>query len=130
MALARFLGGVALMAGLRVGAYLVPIPEGIIFAVNFALALLFVGIPIWSIGQAARGRWRPASAAGLILLGVVLQAIGIFGTMRTGSVLFAVFGQSALQLWTTGLGVLLATLIRERNILIPVAIFLALFDVF
>lgn len=128
-----FLGGTGLLVALRFLSGTVRFPESVIPVLNVLLAVLFLAIPILSIAQAARAPWRPAHAFGLVALGVALQGLAIFASLRlTGTARVAALslGQGALQLWCVGLGAVVATLVRERNILIPIAIFLAVFDLF
>lgn len=128
-----FLGGVGMLVVLRFLAGSVRFPLSIVPALNVLLAVLFLAIPILAIAQAARAPWKPAHAFGLVALGVVLQGLAIFAASRlTGLAQLAAvaLGQGALQIWCVGLGAVVATLIRERNILIPIAIFLAVFDLF
>ena len=128
-----FLSGTALLMLLRFLSGTVRFPVAVIPALNVLLAISFLAIPIVSIALAARAPWRPAHAFGLVAFGVAVQGFGIYATLHTGGVARVAamsLGQGALQLWCVGLGALVATLVRERNILIPIAIFLAVFDLF
>ncbi len=132
-AFGRFLGGVGLLVLLRIGAGLLRAPRSLVPAVDVVLAVLFVAIPVLAIAQAARAPWRAGHAAGLVLGGVLVQGLAIVGASRVGgfpSLALAALGQGALQVWCVGLGALVATLVRERNILLPIAISLAVFDLF
>ena len=132
-AFGRFLAAVALLVVLRVGAGLLSLPRATVPFADAILAVLFVAVPVLAIAQAARAPWRPLHAVGLIVGGVAVQGLAILLASRVGgfaSLVFAALNGGALQVWCVGLGALLATLIRERNILIPITVFLAVFDLF
>ena len=132
-AFGRFGAGLLALAVLRVLAGLVAVPPESLGIVNGLLAVAFIGVPVWAIAQAARAPWTPRTAVALLVGGVALQALATVaakGAGGLGGLVLLSVAQGALQVWCVGLGALLATLIRERNILIPVAVFLAIYDLF
>ena len=93
-------------------------------AVNALATVIFVGLPIATIAAAARIRWRPigaASACATFLAIVVLLRGG--GALLDGIVQLARFG------WPAAFGFLISGLIRDKNLLLPIAIVLLTVDI-
>lgn len=98
-------------------------------------AVVFIGAPIYAIFRAGSHEWTNKAAFALLVPGALLHVAGVllFGAVAPegfGSVLVQAIGQTGILLWTLGLGVLLALFIRDKNLMIPVAIFLIGFDMF
>lgn len=105
---------------------------------SLAFTLISVGAPIYAIYLAAHWDWTHLRAIFMIVAGVIgqfgLQIIGglilrshhapLLGALVTN---FAVVG---LLTWAMGIGALISCLLRDKNMIIPVAIFLAAFDIF
>lgn len=133
--LRAFLLLVAALFLVRIGLNYLAMPAGLAAVATLLLSILFVVAPILALFRAARFAWTPGVAVGFVAGGVALHVLGAV-VMRTfppqalGSHIFDALAQSGLMLWCVGLGALLATLIRDRNLLVPVAIFLAGFDMF
>ncbi|MFI5386629.1 MAG: hypothetical protein ACHQ50_10970 [Fimbriimonadales bacterium] len=130
-----FLLALAALALVRVGIGYVSLPLAALPATNVAIAALFLAVPIVALFFAANSHWSWRGAAKFVAGGLVLQfgLIALGNTVRlpgpVAGVLIAV-AQCGLACWCAGLGALLATLIREKNILLPIAIFLAAYDFF
>ena len=112
------------------------VPVAVAGPLNFLIGALFLGIPLLAITVAAQFPWRSKHAGLAVATGFLVQfgflAVAMVGFRSEGAVagfLIAV-SQIGLPIWCAGLGALVATLIREKNILIPVAIFLVMFDIF
>lgn len=98
---------------------------------------VYVAAPILGIYAASADRWTFKKAAGVLVAGLVVH-LGLIFVLHPTSipaqiVLFrflAGFKDAGLLTWCLGLGGLLAMLMRDKNMLLPVAIFLAAFDVF
>lgn len=110
---------------------------------NQALALIgqivvtavFLIAPICAIYFAARH--LTAKSAGVIFaIGIVLHLGGMLASNAMGKepsfgrVILESLAMAGLSLWTTGLGGLVAAMIRDKNLIPPIAIFLAGFDMF
>jgi hypothetical protein len=114
----------------------VTVPEGALPIANALVAILFLGAPILALFFAARGRWSPKLAGLFVALGVALQvgfallAVVVLGPMTLLGQIALAISQIGLPIWCVGLGALLATLVKDKNILIPIAIFLAVYDMF
>jgi hypothetical protein len=120
---------------LRILTSYVAVPISFAVVSTIILTLLFLGLPVWAVFQAARDPWSPGKAAAFLAGGVALHALGVVATRSFASrgfaeVLMNSIGQSGLMIWCLGLGALLTTLIRDKNLLLPVSIFLAGFDAF
>jgi hypothetical protein len=124
------------LAVVRVLLGFVLVPVGALPVANTIVGALFLGAPILALFFAARHAWTPKLAGLFVVSGFMIQ----FGFAALAELVFRGHGiaalvsisisQIGLPMWCVGLGALLATLVRDRNILIPIAIFLAAFDMF
>lgn len=134
--LALFFSVLAMLAVLRVVLGLIPVPLAFVPAASLLVTMFFVFVPIVALFRVAGHAWTPRLAAGLLAGGVathVLLGYAAQGLLRNeglAAVFLTAFAQAGLLTWCLGLGGLLATLIREKNMLLPIAIFLAGFDIF
>jgi hypothetical protein len=91
---------------------------------NVVATIIFVGLPIVIIAVASRVSWKPwvalAAAVGFLACVVLLRGGGLW---LDSVVQIARFG------WPAGLGFLISSLIRDRNLLLPIAIVLATVDI-
>ena len=85
---------------------------------------------------AAQDNWTRKTAllflgggVGTHLLSIYLTRGVLHGPSVVSDIIFAI-GQVGLNVWCVGLGALLATLIKDKNLVVPIAIFLAFFDMF
>ena len=129
------IGLLAVLAVLRLFAAFLQVPPFMAPALSLVLSAIFITVPILGLFYAANHPWTPRSALVGLIIGICLQ----FGfTQLLGqpafnplvSVLFSIVAQSGLLLWCFSLGALVASLVKDKNLLLPVAIFLAGFDVF
>lgn len=134
--LLAFFGAITLLAAIRVALGFAVFPVGLLGALNVGLEVLYLGLPVIAIYRASDAPWSPRWALAFLVGGIMVQAGSIafdhFVLRQHGfaSGLISALSQIGLQTWCVGLGALLATLIREKNILIPIALFLALYDMF
>lgn len=131
-----FFGAMVLLVLVRVGLSFVRLPTEFAIPASVFITALFIGLPVVALYRAAAARWTPGLAVGFLVGGLVLQ-FGLLALVRgplkgTGlpEGIAAAFSQMGLGVWCVGLGALLATLLKEKNLILPVAIFLALFDIF
>lgn len=128
-----FFGSVALLFLLRTGLAFVSMPPTAALIASIFTTAIFIVIPFAGLFCGASFDWKPSKAWILLLSGVVLHA-GAFVILRQVKVdpLSGLTLQNFMQLgmlfWTLGLGVLVSILIKEKNMLLPVAIFLAGMD--
>ena len=127
---------VFLLAVIRAVLPFIAVPLAIAKAVDF---LLLVGVfvsTIYAIYRAMSEQPKPKLALMILLIGVFLHLGAanvvtlVFQAVGPGAILFSAIAQTGLMIWCIGLGALISSLLRDKNILIPVAIFLVGFDIF
>lgn len=101
----------------------------------FVVSVAFVALPIYGLFQAAAHPWSPKPAWLLLVGGALIHAAAAFllramPPFGLPSVIVEALGQVGLSGWTLGLGVLVAMLIKDKNMILPIAVFLAGFDMF
>lgn len=117
---------------LRLMVQFVPVPLSMVQTVSLIISMVFVGLPIAALFRAAAFKWSIRAAALALLLGLVLQfGLAFVAPMFVSGVAAVLhgFSQGGLVVWTLGLGVLLSQMVNDKNLIVPIAIFLALFDV-
>ena len=132
-ALRDFCLALAVLLILRFVTMWVAIPMGMLPVANLLISVLFIAVPVAGLFRGASHRWTWAQAAGAIALGTALQ----FGLMPflpgianpTGRGILLAISQTGLPIWCLGLGAALSLVLRDRNLLVPMSIFLALFDI-
>ncbi|HVT12253.1 MAG TPA: hypothetical protein VHE55_08295 [Fimbriimonadaceae bacterium] len=130
-----FFLGLGILAAIRVLLGYVSFPLAWLPPINLSLAVLFLAVPIVALFFAGNANWTWKTAAIFVGGGIAVQ-IGIIllgeSVPMPGPVagILTAIAQAALGCWCAGLGALLATLIKEKNILLPIAIFLAAYDFF
>lgn len=109
-------------------------PLGIYEPISLVVAILFVAIPIAALFFGSASNWNWGKAGAFIALGVALHVFGVYAPdffgLQSGHPISYVIVTTGLMFWCMGLGAALAILIREPNLMIPVALFLIGFDVF
>jgi hypothetical protein len=116
----------------------VAVPLQLVMPTTLAATVLFISAPIFALYFAAKYRWTAKSAMIFLLVGLVIHlGLGLLvgakllgGKGFAAAVCLALAPQVGLVMWCVGLGALLAALLKDRNLLIPVSIFLAAFDIF
>ena len=111
----------------------VDVPLRLLYPADVVVSILFVSLPIFALYAGANFSWRWAHALGAIAGGVAIQAglsVLAENTPSAPIVNAAVsFGQAGLILWCMGLGAFIACMLKDRNLILPISVFLALFDV-
>lgn len=122
--------------GLRVLMGLVTVPPASAFALSLVAAVVFVALPVVATFRGASHPWTPKLAWGLFAGGLALQAACVLllrpALPETGvlTVLVSALGQFGLTVWCLGLGAGVAQAVKDKNLLVPMATFLAGFDVY
>ncbi|MBS1724441.1 MAG: hypothetical protein JSS66_15975 [Armatimonadetes bacterium] len=111
-------------------------PAGIAPVLNFLSTIVFLGLPIIALYRAADEDWT-AKAAGLCLgAGAAVHVLGglalrfVLPPFGLGTLVVQSLVQLGIAFWTLGLGAYVALLIKDKNLILPVALFLAGLDVF
>lgn len=133
--LAIYFGAVAILFVLRLVLGFVAVPPLASQILSILSTAIFIVTPIYALLCAAAYRWKTSTAWLLTGAGALLHG-GMFLLMRSVRLdpVAGLLAQNGMQVgmlfWTAGLGVLVAILIREKNMLLPVALFLAGLDAF
>jgi hypothetical protein len=110
----------------------VPIP--LIRPLGVLVTIVVVATPMVALYRAASAPWN-LKLAGIVLVSGILGQLLFFQASRhlPPSLLSAIcfqLSQVGLLTWCLGLGAAVACIIKDRNLLLPIAFFLAAFDVF
>lgn len=131
-----FLITLVALFGARLFIDMVRLPASTADALQVVTTLVFVAIPLFALYRASADEWPVSKAATFFGVGVGLHILGkviahfAFKDLGFGSVLFEAIAQTGLMIWCAGLGALIASLLKDKNLILPVAIFLACFDMF
>jgi hypothetical protein len=112
------------------------IPVAAIGLANAIFTVLFIAIPTVALFQVGRHHWKMGHAGLFVVFGVLAQigfralAFGAFSGTDWPAAISITLSQVGLIVWCTGVGAFLACLLKDRNLLLPISIFLAGFDVF
>ena len=117
---------------LRVAVGYVAVPVSLLFPASVLTTVLFMVIPMLALFLGAGHPWDLKQAIAIVVLGVVVQTGGatlahMAVSRALGGAIFAA-SQAGLVVWCMGAGAALACLLKDRNMLLPIAVFLALFD--
>lgn len=120
---------------LRVLIAYLAVPVAWVGPLGVLVSVVFVSLPIWAIFRASAHPWRPGPAVAIGLAGVAAHVGAALYTRSTGglghlTIWMSSLGQVGLMCWCLSLGTLLALLLKDKNLLLPVAAFLAGFDVY
>jgi hypothetical protein len=127
---------VLLLSVIRAALPFIPVPIVIAPFVDF---LLLVGVfiaTVYAIYRAMSEKPDPKLAFVILLIGIFVQIAAVntinlvFHAKGLGAVLLSPIAQTGLMIWCIGLGAVISSILRDKNILIPVAIFLVGFDIF
>lgn len=112
-------------------AFSAPLPPQYLAPASVVATVLFMFLPVCGIFLAAGLGWTPKRAAVVLLAGVA--AVLLLSNLQAGGVWLDGAIQAALQFfrvaWPVALGILVGTLVRDKNLLIPIAVFLITFDI-
>jgi len=120
------------VAVLRLVIGMVSIPVSLVAPVSVIVSVVFVGAPILGLFSAARYPWSFKRALIFLVVGVAIWYGSYVGAMHVaepmiGGLLIAL-SQSGLIVWCFAIGSLLALVLKDKNLILPIAVFLALFD--
>lgn len=128
-----FGAALATLAALRIAIGYLSVPVAMVGSASVFFTVVFMALPIFALFAGAGHRWDLRQAIAVVVLGVAIQVGGttlsrMAVNPAAGGVLFAL-AQTGLIVWCMGVGAALAGLMKDRNMLLPIAVFLALFDV-
>ena len=112
------------------------VSPGMLMPATLLITAVFIAVPVFAIYKAASHPWTSKLAIVFVVIGVVIHFTLYLawkqGLVGSGSFALAVtsLSQVGFFLWCMGLGVLVATLLKDKNLIIPVSLFLAAYDVF
>lgn len=134
--LPQFFAALGVLVLLNVGLGYLPLPGDAVVFVEVLVGIVFIALPILGLFRAADHPWTPRLAGTFIVLGLALH-LGLGALARGGALgvglapaIALALSQAGLVLWSAGLGALLATILKDKNLLLPVSLFLAAFDLF
>jgi hypothetical protein len=114
----------------------IPVPFSVKPVVDILLTVVFLAFPLIAIYRAMYEQPKPKQALYIFLAGALIHGglvaldLIVFKGQGAVSSLLAPLKPAGLQIWCIGLGALVAALISDRNILIPIGIFLIAYDTF
>ena len=126
-----FFAALAVLAAIRIAIGFISLPVAVIGPTNLLLAALFVAVPVLAEFFGANSRWNWKIALLFILVGVAGHVgFGLLATTSSGAAsgVANAIAQVGLDTWCVGLGALLGTSLRDKNLLIPISIFGAAYD--
>ncbi|MFO0370216.1 MAG: hypothetical protein ACK51O_09785 [Armatimonadota bacterium] len=127
---------VAALTLVRIGYGVRTVPQSAVVPLQILSAIIFIVGPIYAIKAGSSHAWKPAHAWAIFLLGVGIHAgCGVslarfLPEFGLGTVIVQSLGQAGLLAWCLGLGAIVAGLLKDKNLMLPVAFFLAGFDMF
>ncbi len=108
-------------------------PSAALF-LSLASGVIFVAAPLIGLFAAGSARWSWIKSLAFLAGGVAVHVGSVLLIRQTGPGAMAVFvqaaGQFGLLVWCAGLGAAIALIIKDKNLILPVCIFLAGFDAF
>jgi hypothetical protein len=110
----------------------ITLPRRYIHAADLFASVFFVALPIVALYAGANFGWNWKRSLSATVAGFGIQAA--FSLLSShahsallGNTLFSV-SQAGLIIWCLGLGAFIATILKDSNLLLPLSVFLALFD--
>lgn len=128
-----FFGCAALLFVLRAVLAYIALPPLAAAVGSIFTTAIFIVVPFVGLFCGAAHAWKSSQAwiltlAGAILHGGSLLAVQTLKPPPEAALILGNFMQVGMLGWTLGLGALVSILIKERNMLLPIAIFLAGLD--
>lgn len=128
-----FAGVVAALFILRVTLGYVALPMTAALVLTLLVTAVFVALPVFALFWGAAKDWKAGPALLVTVVGAALH-LGCFLLLRSGSVAPGMLSvvqalmQSGVPIWCLGLGALVSILVKEKNMVLPIALFLAGMD--
>jgi hypothetical protein len=123
----------AILIVLRIVVGVVSFPIGSLRTMNVVVSVLFIAVPILGFYRGGSFKWTYRTAWLMVACGAASQlafwAAQAPNEPPLAQGVFSSLSQTGLLLWTFGLGAALALFLRDKNLILPMSIFLALFDI-
>ncbi|MBA3725471.1 MAG: hypothetical protein H0W86_03230 [Armatimonadetes bacterium] len=106
------------------------VPDGWLEAGSVIAAVVFLGLPIFGIYFGSKLNWTPSKAAALFIgcLGFLALPFLVANFTYPTTILYGLI-QIARLGWPFALGLLITGLIKDKNLLLPIAVVLATVDI-
>lgn len=111
-------------------------PPAVAAVLSMLSTVVFVGVPVYAMYRAASHEWEARHSLVFLAVGALLHIGGavlaryVSGPANPAEVVFMAIVQTGILCWTLGIGTLLSLKIGDKNLMIPIAIFLVGFDMF
>lgn len=111
-------------------------PPLVALILSLILAVLFLAAPLYGLYRGSQAGWTRPLALKMLLGGVAIHVAGglllarVLPEAGLPTVLVGSLVQIGLLTWCLGLGALLALSIKDKNLIVPIALFLIGFDMF
>jgi hypothetical protein len=134
--LKAFLVCLAIVVAMDLASMFVVLPVRLLPWASLALTFFSLSVPIYAIFRGAEQEWSLKLGWSFVGIGAVFQGTMIaamqvgFHGKGLGAGLCLIAGQAGLLTWCLGAGGLVSRLIKDKNILLPVTLFLAALDMF
>lgn len=121
---------------LRIVLGFVLLPPGVALVLDFVVTVVFVTVPILAVFRAAQSPWTAKMGAVFVAAGAAAHVLGtvllikVLPAAGPATVVVQSLVQAGISFWTLGLGALVAVMIKDKNLILPVAVFLAGLDMF
>ncbi len=120
---------------LRIVLGLASAPLALANVLTILTTIIFMGAPILAMLKGTDHTWNWKSALVLLVVGAAFHVGSALVLRQTGQqglgpVVISAAGQTGLLGWCLALGILVSLAIKDKNLLLPVALFLAGFDIF
>lgn len=123
-----------LLCALRIVIGFVSVPLAWVDLLSVVTTIVFMATPVYAIYCVAKFNWTARWGLLFLVVGAFFHVGAYFLADQPPSLAQAVISAIGMQFglvtWCVGLGVLLTRLFREKNLLLPVALFLAVLDMF
>ena len=124
-----------LMTVVRLALAFLRFPPEFAAPLGLLVTVFFLAFPVVALFYAGDWNWKPRFALWMLVVGALIHVglVALAQAVKLGPVIEAFTSSIAMAgmlTWCAGLGALLASLMKDRNLLLPVAAFLMGLDVF
>ncbi|MEZ0324456.1 MAG: hypothetical protein ACAH95_00995 [Fimbriimonas sp.] len=128
-----FLFALLAIVVLRLVTAFAQVPIAVLGFASIVVSVLFIAIPILGFYRGASFPWTWKEALLAVVCGGLIQFLFAMAATPVKVVFLSAVlmacSQTGLLLWCFGVGALLASILKDKNVILPISIFLALFDI-